>query len=421
MARSVGPAQPPPGCVAPAGGRRTVVPPGAAAARSSRPSEGHRTVGRSGAAAIRPCRAIGRPSYGRSVRRGRHPAQSGRRETAARSLGSAQPHPAPWPTRGRRKVGWSGAAATRPVRAGGRPSHGRSVRLIRHPAPRGRREAVARSVSTALLPPERVGRRETVGRSVVPAQPPPGPVEPAGGRRTVRRSGATATRPSWAGGRTTHGRSDRRGHQPAPSDHRTVDRSGAAAIRPRRASGRPSHGRSVRRIRHPDPSGRLEAVAWSVHPSLPPPSPISRREAVGRSVGPAQPPPGPVEQAGGRRTVRRSGATATRPSWAGRRTTHGRSNWRGHQPAPSDRRTVGRSGAAAIRPRRAGGRPSHCRSVRRIRHPDPSGRLKAVARSVHPSLPPPSPISRGRPSDGRLVQRSRHPARHTGGWPSHGR
>ena len=134
-------------------------------------------------------RASGRPSHDRSVRRGRHLAPSGRLEAVARSVGAARPPPGP-------------------IVQSGRPSHGRSVRRDRHPAPSGRREAVARSVG--------------------PARPPPGPIGPAGGRRTVGRSGAAATRHNRAGG-----------------GRRMVGRSGAAATRPHRGGGKPSHGRSV--------------------------------------------------------------------------------------------------------------------------------------------------------------------------------
>ena len=272
------------------GGRRTVSRSGAAATRPVGQVGGRRMVRRSSVAATRARRAGLRPSHSRSVRCIRHPAPSGRREAVARSLCSAQPPPGPaGPAGGHRSVVTSGAAATQLRRAGGRPSNGQSVRRSRLPAPSDRWEAIARSIG--------------------PAQQPPGPVRPAEGRRKVGGSGATTTRRRRrAGGRRTGGRS------------------GTAATQTRRAGGRPSHGLHVRRRRHPVPAGRRVAVE-------------------SRSLGPAQPPPGPAGPADGRSTVGRFDAAAPRPRRAGGRPSHGLSVRRSrHQP-----------------PHRAGGRPSHGR------------------------------------------------------------
>ena len=201
--------------------------------------------------ATRPRRDGGRSSHGQSVRRSRHLVPQGRREAVARSIGPSQPPSGPAATAGgRRMVGLCGAAATRPSRGGGRPSHGRSVLRSRHTVPRRRREAVAGSVG--------------------PAQPLHGPVGPAGGRGTVGRSGAAMTRNAGAGVRSLHGRLVRRRRYPAAKGRRkaaarsvveaqsspgpvgparglrTVGRSEAAATRTYRAGGRPSHTRSVR-------------------------------------------------------------------------------------------------------------------------------------------------------------------------------
>ena len=262
VARSVGSELPPPG---PSGRREAIAWRSVRRSRrTARRADGRPSHCWSGAAATRPRRAAGRPSQGRFVHcRRRHAAPSGPREAVARSVGPAQPptcHVGPAgrpPTGGINSHGCLSSAATNwPRRAGGRPSHGQSVRCCRYSAPSGRRVAVSRSVG--------------------PVQPPPGPVGPAGGRRTIGNSGAAATRP-------------------------------------RRAIGRPSHDRSVWRSCHPAPSCRWEAIA--------------------RSVDPAQPLPGHVEE-GGHRSVGPSGAAA---SWGHREAIAGSVSRAQCHPAPSGR------------------------------------------------------------------------------------
>ena len=136
---------------------------------------------------------------------------------------------------GRSTFSWSCSPTTRPRRAGGR-SVGPTQR---HSAPSGRRHVVARSVCpaqplTGTIDP--AGGRRTVGQSGAAATR---PERPAGGCRMVGRSGAVATRPRGAGGMSSHGRSGRRSPPPGPArparGRLTVGRSGTAVARSRRA------------------------------------------------------------------------------------------------------------------------------------------------------------------------------------------